>query len=270
MSRILAKHGVVPFEQNFKSLGEIENEIEAYKETLNDFKTKLQMFASANPKDITPKEYEDDPLFYIKRETDDLLDAIEEYAGKIEELETAKYLLEQWEYDAEDGIPALKLKDKFDLSVVMPDLRETRSAQFNKEHPFEPKPYKSVDEYITDVVTDIKSEGGFVFGKYYAVFKDDGRILTRDTGEFLFPSEDAIAEYLVHSVSPMQFITHKFFEDNPEFFKDIRKDAKDVETFDKILDEISKGNFGKWTPVYDELKEVFKKALLSKIEIKEL
>ena len=55
MSNILAKHGIVSFEQNFKNLSEIDVQIENYKEYINDSKTKLQMLASANPKDITPK-----------------------------------------------------------------------------------------------------------------------------------------------------------------------------------------------------------------------
>lgn len=270
MSTILTKHGVVSFEQNFKTISEIDVQIENYKEYINDSKTKLQMLASANPKDITPKEYEDDPLFYIKHETDELISSIEEYAKYIEELESAKYLLEQWEFDNHDGIPALNLNNKDDLRIVLPENRESRSAQFNKENPFEPKPYKSVDNYIKDVIADIKNEGGPIFGKYYAVFKDDGTILTKDTGEFLFRSKDAIIEYLTNSINPMQFITNKFSVNNPEFFDDIRKNVSDVKKFNDLLNDINNGEFKKWTSVYDELKRIFIEVLLSKIEIKEL
>ena len=270
MSSILAKHRIVPFEQTFKNLSDIDEQIENYKEYINDTKTKLQMLASANPKDITPKEYEDDPLFYIKHETDELISSIEEYAKTIEELESARYLLEQWEFDEHDGIPALNLNNKDDLNVVIPENRESHSAQFNKENPFEPKPYKSVNNYIKDVITDIKNEGGPIFGTYYAVFKDDNTILTKDNGEFLFPSKDAIVEYLTHSISPMQFITNKFFTDNTEFFDDIRKRVTDIKKFNDLLNDINNGEFKEWTSVYDELKNVFIKVLLSKIEIKEL
>ena len=86
----------------------------------------------------------------------------------------------------------------------------------------------------------------------------------------MFQSKDAIIEYLANSINPMQFITNKFYVNNPEFFDDIRKNVSDVKKFNDLLNDINNGEFKKWTSVYDELKRIFIEVLLSKIEIKEL
>ena len=63
--------------------GMIDNEIE----TINSFKTQIKMYASANPNDIVPKDWEEDKISFMAQEIDRCFEVISESERLICKLE---------------------------------------------------------------------------------------------------------------------------------------------------------------------------------------
>ena len=60
--------------ENITSKEQLESLIEDKKLLLTEIKQKLAMFASANPRDIVPKEWEDEPINYINNNIEELIE----------------------------------------------------------------------------------------------------------------------------------------------------------------------------------------------------
>ena len=199
MSKINVKHGTVGFEHDFKSIADINEQIEALQEYRAKARTQLQMIAISTPKDITPEDEQSDVVFYIQKQTDELLNDIQQYSEDIAELEEAKYLIEEWEYKGyEDNIPALDLKKPEDLGIVLPETIKYKEATFNDKNPYYPKDYNDIKEYINDCVTDIANQSGKVFGKYYIVL--DGNVIAIQTNEFLYPTKEEAIKFVTKTL----------------------------------------------------------------------
>ena len=273
MSKINVKHGTVGFEHDFKSIADIVEQIEALEEYRAKARTQLQMIVISTPKDITPEDEQSDVVFYIQRQTDELLNDIQQYSQEIAELEEAKYLMEEWEYQGyEDNIPALDLKKPEDLGIVLPETIKYKEATFNDKNPYYPKDYKNINEYINDCVTDIVNQSGKVFGKYYLTF--DEQVIATQTNEFLYPTEEAATKAAAKIIGGMQFLTYDFVSKNPSFFESIRKhlSGEQLDEFDHGV-ELLKGNSHGWqeiTPLFKIISEVMTRQLLQKIEIRKL
>ena len=273
MSKINVKHGTVGFEQDFKSIADIDEQIEALKEYRAKCKTQLQMIAISTPKDITPEGEESDVVFYIQRQTDELINDIQQYSQEIAELEEAKYLMEEWESEEyNDTIPALNLKDPKDLGIVLPETIKYKEATFNDANPYYPKDYKNMNEYINDCLTDISNQSGHVFGKYYIVL--NGKIIATETNEFLYPTKQDAIKSVAQTIGGMQFINKDFASNNPEFFDSIREFVpnEQLDKFDNSVKLIKEGSYTQdnISSLFKMISEIMISQLLQKIEIKEL
>jgi hypothetical protein len=73
--------------QIYKSESELENTIEEYKENISHVKEQLLMFASSNVKDISPSEWEEEPIRYVHYETSKLIEYLGDLFIELYELE---------------------------------------------------------------------------------------------------------------------------------------------------------------------------------------
>lgn len=76
--------------QTFRGLYELDAKIKEYSTIIDDYKTQLYMFTVANPKDIVPKEWEEEPIRWIKSSISELLNSIEEYQHDLYNLQLFK------------------------------------------------------------------------------------------------------------------------------------------------------------------------------------
>jgi len=72
--------------ENDKEL--IGNRIDMLKENITELECQLKMYASANPKDITPKDWDEESIRWIGIQIDTIMESIYEYSLERDNLET--------------------------------------------------------------------------------------------------------------------------------------------------------------------------------------
>lgn len=274
MSKVNVKHGAVYFNEDFKSIKDIDARIETLKEFRSNCRVRLQMFAISTPNNIVSNNDVSDVVFNIQQQTNELLDELQQYSQDIAELEMAKRLLEAWEekwYD--DNIPALDLRKPEDLGIVIPETINYKSATFNDENPYYPKDYNNIDEYISDCITDMINQSGKVFGKYYITVGD--KVIATEANEFVFQTKDDAIKSVKAHLDHMQFVKHDFVLKNPSFFDSVRNHVSDdkLEEYDKLVELIKTNDKANWKEIsklIDIMSDVITTQFLRKIRIKKL
>lgn len=85
--------------KTFDNKYQVEQEIEEMKEWIQDSKAQLYMLAIANPKDLIPSDWTEEPVRFIKNEVDRLMESIDENLIDLYKLEL---LLENYQEPAKE------------------------------------------------------------------------------------------------------------------------------------------------------------------------
>jgi hypothetical protein len=64
--------------ENYRSIYDLEDKIKEDEKDLENIRSKILMFASSNPKDIIPEDWKEEPINFIHREVNNLLDELYE------------------------------------------------------------------------------------------------------------------------------------------------------------------------------------------------
>ena len=79
----------------FNSIYELEDTIQNCKDEIEEHNRTLLMYASSNPKDIVPEEWEDQSMDFIRREVGEVLRELESEIRQLKDLEYySQYLKE--------------------------------------------------------------------------------------------------------------------------------------------------------------------------------
>jgi hypothetical protein len=74
-----------------ENVGMAKDFIEEYTESLASVKESILMYCSANPRDITPTDWEDDAILFIKQKLNDLF---EEYEDSVKMIQLFNFYVE--------------------------------------------------------------------------------------------------------------------------------------------------------------------------------
>lgn len=79
----------------FDSIHELNDTISSTESIIEKYKANLKQYASATPKDIIPKEWEDEPINWLGNSIDECLEVLEENIEYLQKLRLFKQLLEE-------------------------------------------------------------------------------------------------------------------------------------------------------------------------------
>lgn len=72
--------------QRFENYGQLERAIEEKEDDIAQVEGLLKMYVSANPRDVAPDEWKDDPIGYLHMEIDSRLHDLSEYHKELSDL----------------------------------------------------------------------------------------------------------------------------------------------------------------------------------------
>jgi len=72
--------------QSFYSYDQLQNAIDKKEDDIAHIEGLLKMYASANPRDVAPEEWKDDPIGYLHMEMDSRLRDLSEYHKRLSDL----------------------------------------------------------------------------------------------------------------------------------------------------------------------------------------
>ena len=78
-----------------ENIAQVQDKIDEIEKYIQNIQNQINMFASANPKDITPKDWEEESIRWINNEIDGLIDQLHEYIVQQYQLELYKEYLEE-------------------------------------------------------------------------------------------------------------------------------------------------------------------------------
>jgi hypothetical protein len=93
----------------FTSIGEIEDKLKEYDESINNIEAEIKMYASSTPKDIIPDDYKDEPINWLTLRLNELYENYRE--SLINGFKLSLYL----EYVEENKIDLLKENKKDEI-----------------------------------------------------------------------------------------------------------------------------------------------------------
>lgn len=64
--------------QEYKNVFAVEEQIEELEDSIQTSEQRILMFAASNIKDVTPQEWENEPIQYVNNEVKELLDLIKQ------------------------------------------------------------------------------------------------------------------------------------------------------------------------------------------------
>ena len=245
---------------SIKGLYDLESEIDDASDSIQHVKEKLKMLASATPKDLYPNE--EDVLFSLNRDFDDLWELLEEDFQKKHRLQLVLDEIDLWKGEHKDDLGEI-VEESLDPDKSE-DWAKITGERYNTlimSSTCKAFSLDNLDSQIGNQITPYLFEKERLKGKYVLYYKD--KLYHTINNLFLFSTEESALNHFFRGLdlNLSSLAERKYIVENRQFLsEELAKFLDDDEKrkeYEELLDEVSKQdekNYATECQLYDYIK----------------